>query len=172
MKTRNLLFVPALLMSCAAVSQTAESDLLDVREVMLGPVSESISGIWDVGNSAMGDDGGLDGSVMEFGDWFKLEEAAVNLQGEALLMAWSENIVSAKPGTAEGETGIVSMEDVQRYIDANPDGFRAMAQAMADNAGALAEAASQQDAETAGTLIDQLNGDCETCHSAYWYPES
>lgn len=171
MKTRFLLYALAPLALCEIA--VADELALDVRATMQQGVNAATMEIWDVGNNAMGDDGGIDPAQMTPESWARLETAAQSLKALALTMHDADAFVAASPDTMpeESEPGAVSMEDVQRYIDADPEGFRAAALALADHAGLLAGAAQTRDAAAAGGLVAQLDQVCETCHAKYWYPD-
>jgi cytochrome c556 len=105
--------------------------------------------------------------------WARLETAALDLKNAAQELQGSGNILAASPDYTpeQDEPGAVSMEDVQRYIDADPDGFRAAALALTEHAGLIADAAKARDAAAAGGLVSQLDQVCEVCHAQYWYPD-
>jgi len=156
-----------------AVVASEPAAVLDVRQAMQQGINAATMEIWDVGNNAMGDDGGMDPAQMTPEKWTRLETAAQDLKEVALSMEGAETILAASPENtpAEDEPGAVSMADVQRYIDADPEGFRTAARQLADHAGLLVGAAQARDAGVAGDLVAQLDQVCETCHSKYWYPE-
>lgn len=143
-----------------------------VRPAMQQDINTATIDIWDVGNHAMDDAGGIDPKLIDAAGWARLEDAAAKLQAEALRMQQAETIRAAPPGEAgEVELGAFSLADVQRYIDADPAAFRAMAGALADHARRLKRAAHDRDAATAGNLVGGLEGVCEACHAKYWYPQ-
>jgi cytochrome c556 len=117
--------------------------------------------------------GGIDPARMTPESWARLEIAAQKLKDIALAMHEAETIIAASPDNApeQGAPGAVSMEDVQRYIDADPEGFRAAALALAGHADLLVGMAQARDAQLASDLIAQLDQVCEVCHAKYWYPE-
>jgi hypothetical protein len=174
MKSRLLLYalLPATLCEVVLAAGGAP-DALDVRATMQQGVNAATMAIWDVGNNAMGDDGGIDPARMPPEKWARLETSAQGLRDIALSMHTAGSFIAASPENtpAEGEPGAVSMEDVQRYIDADPEGFRAAALALADHAGLLAGAARERDAGAAGDLVAQLDQVCEVCHAQFWYPD-
>jgi len=160
-------------MALAAANASDPAAALDVRQAMQQGINAATMEIWDVGNNAMNDDGGMDPAQMTPESWARLETAAQGLKGVALDMHDARAFVAASPENApeEGAEGAVSMEDVQRYIDADPDGFRSAAMALAGHAELLIGAARVRDAQAAGDLVAQLDQVCEVCHAQYWYPE-
>ena len=147
--------------------------VVNVRQAMQQGINAATMEVWDVGNNAMSDDGGIDPDQMTPETWARLETAAQGLKATALEMHNAEAFLAASPENApeEGAPGAVSMEDVQLYIDADPDGFRAAALALADHADLLIGAARARDAQEAGDLVAQLDQVCEVCHAQFWYPE-
>ncbi len=151
-----------------------QASFVDVRATMTGPVNSATMEIWDVGNNAMSDTGGIDPALMNESTWLRLATAGDRLAAAMHSMASADVIVSAAITDGEeppAEPGTVSMADVQRYIDADPVAFKALAEGMAKHAEELAMAARFQDAEAAGELVAELDLVCETCHSQFWYPE-
>lgn len=149
------------------------ASVLDVRAAMQQGINAATMEIWDVGNNAMGDDGGIDPAQMTPENWDRLAAAAEVLRGVALDMHGAQTIIAASPDNMPtgDEPGAVPMEDVQRFIDADPQGFRDAALVLADHAGLLVGAAQSRDARVAGDLVAQLDQVCEVCHSQFWYPE-
>lgn len=160
------------LIACANATDPVVA-ALNVRQAMQEGINAATMEIWDVGNNAMSDDGGIDPEQMTPESWARLESAAQGLKATAMEMHDAQAFVAASPENApeEGAPGAVSMEDVQRYIDANPDGFREAARHLADHADLLIGAAQSRDAQAAGDLVAQLDQVCEVCHSQFWYPD-
>jgi hypothetical protein len=172
MKTRLFLYALAPLALCEVALAAASGDALDVRRAMQDGINPATMAIWDIGNNAMGDDGGIDPAQMTPEKWAQLEISARDLRNVALTIHEAGAFISASPDNLpEAEEGAVSMEDVQKYLDANPEGVRAAAQALADHAGLIANAAKARDAAAAGDLIGQMDQVCEACHATYWYPD-
>ena len=166
-----LLAPPALLLAGALAAQTA-GNTVDVRAAMVGQVNPATLAIWDVGNTAMNDEGGIDPALMTDESWARLADAAARLDRASEDMATAEVILSAAPGNIpDGETAGASMAEIQGYIDTDPDGFRAAAKELADYAAKLSTAALNRDADAAGDLVAELDSVCEGCHSPYWYPQ-
>jgi len=179
-------FIPAIaapalaglaLAACAATqAQTADStdtaaEPLYVRQVMQQRINPAILGVWDVGNNAMNEEGGIDPALMDEAKWASLEDAATRLAAAARDMAAAEAIRAAHPDNTDVAEGEISMAKVQQLIDADPAGFRQLATEQAAHAEQLAAAAAARDAGTAGPLVAEMDGVCEGCHTRYWYAE-
>jgi cytochrome c556 len=154
-----------------AVAALAQPATLDVRAAMQQRVNPAMLAIWDVGNNALNDDGGIDPKLMDAEKWAQVAEAADQLAAVGMDMAGAQGFVAAAPDNKEVADGEIAMAAVQQHIDGDPAGLKQMAAAFADHAQRLATAARAQDAASAGELISEMDGVCETCHARYWYPE-
>jgi len=143
---------------------------LDVRSTMQDRVNPAMLAIWDVGNNALDDDGGIDPKLMDAGKWARIAEAAGQLSAASRDMATAGAFIAAAPGNSQVGEGEIAMAAVQQHVDADPAGLRQMAAALADHADRIAAAARARDARTAGDLIGETDAVCESCHMTYWYP--
>lgn len=165
--------IPALLIGiCGAAIAADAEETLYVRSEMLGAVNEATAALWDVGNNAMGENGDIDPRLMSEEAWDRIAAAAAILEASSRRMADAHTIKAALPGhELDEQPDAYSMADVQRYIDEDPQMFRAMAQAMADHSAKVQAAAHSRQAGETSLLIGELDQICETCHVRYWYPE-
>jgi hypothetical protein len=164
-------FIASVALAFVAAAAVAQPATLDVRAVMQQRVNPAMLAIWDVGNNALNDEGGIDLKLMDAGKWGQVAEAADQLAAVGNDMAGAGTFIAASPtnsATAEGE---ITMAAVQQHIDRDPEGLKQMAAAFADHAQRLADAARARDAASAGDLIAEMDSVCETCHAVYWYPE-
>jgi cytochrome c556 len=164
---------PLLLLALGATPMPEEGDgTLYIRSHMQGPINDATNALWEIGNNAMDDEGGLDPAQLDDARWAELIRAADLLGLASQKMADAPEIRAAFPGhEKDEEPGAYSMEDVQSYFDADPQAFRLMAQALADHSARISAAAKARDAKNAGLLIGEIDQVCETCHAKYWYPE-
>ncbi|OYW46809.1 MAG: hypothetical protein B7Z33_00030 [Sphingomonadales bacterium 12-68-11] len=144
---------------------------LNTRQAMIDGVNPAALAIWDVTNTAVDDAGMLDPALMGAADWTRIEEAALALQDESRRMARAQTIVAGGPDLVSGELppGVASKGQIQAMIDADPDGFRAVAADMAERAAALIAAAKRRDAAATGDLSAAIDEHCTACHTRYWY---
>ena len=154
-----------------ACKKEAAAATVDVRATMQERVNPAMLAIWDVGNNALNDDGGIDPALMDDAKWARVAENAdkIATAGHDISEAGAF-IAAAADNSAVGE-GEITMTAVQQHIDANPDGLKQMGAAFSDHASRLATAARAKDAKTAGDLIGEMDGVCESCHLEFWYPE-
>jgi hypothetical protein len=167
--------VPALLLAgCAKKHEPEQRPRTTLHEVMKDEVDTRADDVWAVGNAHIGEDAGLDGAGMTNADWQKLASAATNLHQAALDLAdLPQPLVVVKPGAKiayEDTDWGDSAKSVQQNVDKDPQGLRDLANALARHTADLAAAADKHDAATAGKLVNQLDGVCESCHVRYWYP--
>lgn len=154
------------LASCGGGGQT-----VTVREVMADKVNPATLAIWEIGNKAMNDEGGLDPAKLDSAKWKELAAHAATLGKAGRAMQAAAAFRAAAPGKDQVAEGEVSMAAVQKLIDANPDGFRQAAGELAAFAEDLDAAAKAKDWRTAGDRISGIDQVCEACHQAFWYPE-
>jgi hypothetical protein len=166
----SVLFVGA---GWQALAASAAAEAVDVRANMVEGVNPAALAIWDVGNAALDESGGLDPAQMDVAAWAKLHEAAESLGTYAHRLATADVIRASGPDLVDGQVpeGVSSREQIQAMIDANPAGFRAVAGTMEEQAKALASAAREQNLEKTSQLIAGFDGTCQACHQAYWYPK-
>jgi len=158
-------------LALSACKQEAAAAPVDVRAAMQNGVNPATLAIWDVGNNAMNDDGGIDPAKMDEAKWTRLADAAGQLSAAAKGLGAGTTFIASNPDNAEVAEGEIAMAQVQAHLDANPDGFAEMARALAAHADKIAAAAKAKDAPAAGALVSQIDQVCESCHTAYWYPE-
>jgi len=161
--------IAALAIGAAAVA--AEPQKVDVRANMVEGVNPAALAIWDVGNAAMDENGGLDPTQMDAAAWAKLQESAQSLGTYAHRLAAAKLIRATGPDLVDGKVpeGVASRAQIQAMIDANPGGFRAAAATMEQQAQALGGAAETRNLEKAGELISVFDQTCQACHENYWY---
>ncbi len=166
-------FATLALAACSASTPPAiEEAPFFMRHSMQAEVNPAIVSIWDVGNNAMNETGGLDGAQMTDALWAQLESSAEKMAVEAERMAMAHNIQAATAGNMATGEYEVPMSDVQRFIDADPEGLRTLAQSFAALSRELEAAAKVRDADLAGDLVARMDRQCSVCHAQFWYAES
>jgi len=168
------MMVPALLLTTSCKKQEAMPQQKTLHEIMKDEVDKRGDYLWDLTNPHVGADAGLDAKTMSDDDWKKLAAAAVDLQQAALdLAALKEPITIVKPGAKIADQDVPggdTVESVKANVDKDPEGLRNYANSLAQDMADLAKAANKHDAATAGPIINQLDGVCESCHLEFWYP--
>jgi len=176
MKTMGLWLVPglALLAGCSKEPTPEAPTALTFHDIMKDKVDKNADELWDVSNAAIGDKAGINPDKMTDERWAQLAAKADAVQQAALEIARMDPIIAANPGVKISDEGIPGGHTaamVQERFDKDPQKLRDLANALAKHTGDLAAAARAHDAATAGPLIDQLDGVCETCHLEFWYPD-
>lgn len=170
---RSLLLLAALAIGGSAIgdARTPAAPPVDVRANMVEGVNPAALAIWDVGNAAMDENGGLDPAQMDDAAWGKVKEAAESLATYAHRLAAAKAIRASGPDLVDGKVpeGVSSRQQIQAMIDANPAGFLASAANMEQQAQALAAAAGKRDLKATGDLIASFDQACQACHQNYWY---
>lgn len=166
--------LPALLLAGCSKKQEPPAQPATLHEVMKNEVDTRADDVWAIGNAHISGDAGLDGASMSDADWTKLASTATNLRQAALdIVNLPKPIVVVKPGTKiayEDTSWGDSAASVQGNVAKDPQGVVDLANALAQHSADIAEAANKHDAATAGRLINELDGVCESCHVKYWYP--
>jgi hypothetical protein len=165
MRPLATLALAAMLASCQSTPQ-ASSDAVDTHDTMIRGVNPAATAIWDVGNAAGEDSDGWNPALMNAAAWSKLRDAARELELHSRRMAEADTLYVGDH--ADLIDGFASRAEIQAMIDADPEGFRDLARSMADDAGALLEAAMAADALRSADLADGLGEHCGSCHSRYW----
>jgi cytochrome c556 len=149
----------------------SDGDAIVVRAAMVQHVNPATLAIWDIDNNAMADDGGLDPAQLDDATWTSLAEHARMMSAAAKSMTGAGKLQAASADNMSVAEGEVTMAAVQKALDADPEGFRREAAALAAHADKLAAAAAAKDAKVAGDLVAGLDQVCESCHAKYWYPD-
>jgi cytochrome c556 len=166
--------VPALVLTGCSKKAEQPPKRTTVHEVMKDEVDTRADDVWAVGNAHMTEEAGLNGATMTDADWSKLAAASTNLHDAALdLASLPDPLTVVKPGAK------IAFEDtdwgdkataVQHNVDQDPQGLRDLANSLAQHTADLTAAAQKHDVATAGKLVNELDGVCESCHVKYWYP--
>lgn len=157
-----------------ADQQEAASAVKTVHEMMLERIDPDADAIWAIGNAAIDDNASIDPALMDDGKWAELAQASNRMASHAGGLAKLDPLIVTRPGVKiadEGMTGAPTPEQIQSHMDRDADVFRALATALADHSTELAAAATARDAISAGRLINEMDGVCESCHLEFWYPE-
>lgn len=174
MRSWAWMVAPALLLGGCQKKAEEPARKTTLHEVMKDEVDTRGDQVWAVGNAHIDGDAGLDGASMTDADWAKLGAAATSLRQAALdVVDLPKPIVVVKPGTKiayEDTSWGDSAASVQANVAKDQQGLLNLANALAEHSAEIAAAAGKHDAATAGQLINELDGVCESCHVKYWYP--
>jgi hypothetical protein len=101
--------------------------------------------------------------------WSELRRKAIILVEAANLLVIPERRVASKDFPSDGP-GVLSSADIERQIASNRDGFNAFALAFQDVARRSLLAVDHRDVDALSDAGEALDGACEACHVANWYP--
>lgn len=161
------------LASCSSNKQPEQPAQPTLHEVMKNEIDANADKLWEVTNSALGEQAEIVPAKMTDEKWAQLEDLANKVKAGADKLATMNNIVVVKPGVKIADEGIPygdSAASVQANVDKDPEMLHEFAGVLAQHMADLANAAKTHDAAKAGPLIDQLDGVCEDCHLEFWYP--
>ena len=177
---KRVLLVPlawtTLLMACNEQGDSArKSEVLPstLKTAMTNVVDPQAQILWNASNKTYKEDGSTDPTRLSEADWMAVLGAGEKLQAQA--NAWaSTRIVVAAPREKirdEGNPGASNSMQVQKYIDADRQGFSAFAKLLAANAAQFVAASKRRDAAKLAEASGELEELCEACHREFWYPQ-
>lgn len=172
----GILAVALLAAGCSSQDQAerAEEGPPTLHEMMVMRIDPDADAIWEIGNAALDEDASIDPALMGAEDWTRLKTAADRMAGHAKSLETLDPVVVTRPGVKiadEGTEGAPTPAMIQAHLQKDTDVFRALAGSLTTHATDLSVAASKQDFATAGRLINEMDGVCESCHLEFWYPE-
>lgn len=173
MKSSLFLWSAALLCSAAQAAIPAPA-APNLHELMKKIVAVQAQAIWDVGNQAQDDKGNPDPSKLKPADWSRVVSAGTQMKQVAQALAAAGHVMAAGPGQkidGEGGPDAPTAKQVQGFIDANPQVFRAFAQALSVSMDQIVAAAQAKNAAKLFDVSGNLDQICEDCHVKFWYPE-
>jgi cytochrome c556 len=163
-----------LVAGCSKKAEQPTEKTTYLHNIMKNEVDPRADKVWAVGNAHMDKDAGLNGATMTDADWAKLASTAQDLkQGAQDLASLPDPITVVPPGgkiAYQDDPGGDKPEAVQQNINKDPQGVRDLANELSQHMDDLIAAANKHDAKTAGKLLNELDGVCESCHVKYWYP--
>ena len=168
----HVLGVVAILAGAQAAHSAAPPP--NLHDLMKDVVAVQTQVIWDVGNQAQDDHGNPDATKLKADDWSRIVSAGDKVRQAAQTLAETDHVAVAAPGAKlgdQGNPGALGVKEMQAAIDADPAGFRALAQALDVSMGQVVAAAKAKDAPSLFDVSGGLDQVCENCHMQFWYPE-
>ena len=165
------LFLVAMTACQTVPPASADTAHVDVRAAMIESVNPAALQIWDVSNNTLDDDGMPDASKLDAAALQDVKDGATLLGEAARRLALATDLRASGPDLVGGKLpeGLASREQIQAAIDANSDGFRAFAAAMADQADGIVKAVDSGDRAAVADRLASFDGACQSCHERYWY---
>jgi len=154
----------------AAAASSSSASVFETMNITIIPKSNQI---WELSGNLFDDDGNLDGKRLSDPQWTELKEAAAAMGAAARSLAIATGIKAAPAGVkilAEGTEGAPGAAEVQKSIDADPQGFSKDAEQLVTIADEIVAAATAHDAMKTDDAQGRLTDVCGACHSRFWYP--
>jgi cytochrome c556 len=170
----KVLALALLAAGCSSQEKAEEPKLATIHEYMTQRIDPDADAIWAIGNAAISNDASIDPAKMTDADWENLGKAANRLAGHARGLEDLDPVLVTKAGMKiadEGTEGAPTPAMIQSHLQKDTDVFRALADSLTTHATDLSAAAKKKDFATAGRLINEMDGVCESCHLEFWYPE-
>lgn len=159
-------------LSLAGCNKPEASKPVVVNDEMTQVIIPETQTIWDVSNATFDDDGNPSAAKMTPEAWTKVQQAVEKASASLDRMAKAEKfLVVSQGGKIQDEdtpTG-AKPSDVQKRLDANPEGFRTHARDLKAFYGVLGSAIAKRDFTTFYAKANEIDGACEACHKAYWF---
>ncbi len=173
----------ATLLALAACSRTPQQAIpqqppfkptASIQDLMTAIVDPSADALWDSVSSEMTSKGIEEKQPRSDAEWLAVRRDAIALleAGNLLMMNGRAVTHGGKPTEDAHVEGVSTPQQVRQAIDASPAQFHAGALQLHD---AAADALAAIDARDAARLLvagEKLDHACESCHSAYWYPNA
>lgn len=171
---------PLLLLSAASLLLLANAAPVSsnafVLDEMAGQIAPQAQVIWDITNGAQDDDGNPVAAKVKPQDWIRMQKAGEAMTAALTRIKSASTIHVRRPDQQvmdekTGSGGLTATK-IQTYIDANPQGLRAMAGNFTEISRSISRAAAAHDIGKITEIANDLDQACETCHKAFWYPEA
>ena len=175
---RLKLLTLSLLVALSACNKKADTPaqltqpVASIQEIMQSIVDPSADELWDAASTTVTVSGTEEHRPKTDEDWLKLRHLAVALAEAPNLLTQAGRRVAHEGKTLEDAhiKGILTADEIQKKIDADPALFKAKAHALQ---AAAIKALAAIDAKNVDQLIEtgaKLDHACESCHKTYWYP--
>lgn len=172
--TRTVLFIAtSLLLASCGRQHAALPASTTVYEAMTATIIPTSNLIWELAGNLYDDKGELDPKKLTDAQWLQLKDAAAAMGTSAKAMAETSGLKAAPPGTKiqnEGTAGAFGAAEVQKAMEADPQGFAGQSRKLAAIADEIAAAAAAHDATKTDEAGARLSEVCGACHAKYWYP--
>jgi hypothetical protein len=144
-----------------------------VFEAMTATIIPQSNLIWELAGNLYDDKGELNAKQLTDAQWQQLKDAATAMGASAKAMAGASGLKAAPPGVKiqnEGTANAFGAAEVQKAMDADPQGFAEHARKLVAIADEIVAAAGAHDAKKTDEAGARLSEVCGACHAKYWYP--
>ena len=145
-----------------------------IQDIMASEVDPAADALWESVSSTSTANGSEDKQPHTDEEWKAVRQHAITLIEAANLLVLKGRLVAEAGKKVEDShvAGILTPEQIQKKIDADPAKFAKRAQVLQDYA---IEALTAIDAKNPAGLLEaggKLDHACEQCHLQYWYPDA
>jgi len=146
-----------------------------VREVMQSVVAPSAQGLWDAVGTVSNAKGTLTLEPKTDEDWAAVRRHAVTLiESTNLLLIPGRHIAQSGAETLRVDDADPGAElppvEIERRVNANWATWTVMAYGLHDAASNILKTIDRKDVAGLESTGSDLDGICENCHLAFWYP--
>jgi hypothetical protein len=146
-----------------------------VRELMQSIVAPSAQGLWDSVGTVSNSKGTFDLAPHTDPEWAAVRRHAVSLiESTNLLLIRGRHIAPEGAMTLKAEDADPGAElqpaEIEKRVNANWPAWTAMALALRAGGTAMLKTIDAKDAAGLESSGSDLDGLCESCHLAFWYP--
>jgi hypothetical protein len=146
-----------------------------VRELMQSIVAPSAEGLWDSVGTISNSKGTFDLAPHTDAEWAAVRRHAVALiESSNLLLIRGRHIAPEGAATLKADDADPGAElqpaEIEKRVNANWPAWTAMAYALRDGGTAMLKTIDAKDAAGLESTGSDLDGICENCHLAFWYP--
>ena len=146
-----------------------------VREIMQSIVAPSAQGLWDSVGTISNSKGTVDLAPRTDAEWAAVRRHAVTLiESSNLLLIRGRHVAPEGATTLKADDADPGAElqpaEIEKRVNANWPGWTSMAIALHGAGTAMLKTIDAKDAAALETTGSELDGICENCHLAFWYP--
>jgi hypothetical protein len=146
-----------------------------VREIMQSIVAPSAQGLWDSVGTVSDSKGTVDLAPRSDAEWAAVRRNAVTLiESSNLLLIRGRHIAPEGATTLKADDADPGAElqpgEIEKRVSANWPAWSAMALALHGAGTTMLKTIDAKDAAGLLSTGSELDGICENCHLAFWYP--
>jgi len=147
-----------------------------IRELMQSMVAPSAQGLWDSVGRISDAKGTRDLEPRTPEEWAAVRRHAISLmESTNLLLIPGRHVARDGEQTLKADDAVPGSElppaEIEKRINATWAAWTAMAQNLHGTAGSMLDAIDKKDVARLESIGSDLDGVCESCHLAFWYPQ-
>ena len=148
-----------------------------IRELMQSMIAPSAQGLWDSVGRVSDAKGTRDIEPRSDEEWAAVRRHAVSLmESTNLLLIPGRHVAREGEQTLKAEDADPGAElppaKIEKLVNQNWVAWTAMAQSLQGSAASMLDAIDKKDVARLESSGSDLDGVCEACHVAFWYPRA